>query len=162
MATRNLILRGTLTTTDIQHLGADDEIPATGEITLPLVRWLALSASLTGRTDRVGVRVAPQDDVRQLAGQLDAAGLVAIEFPKFADGRGYSLARIVRDHLAYRGELRAVGQVLRDQIFYLHRCGFDAFEVPDDKSAASTMAGLRDFSVTYQAAADEPLPIYRR
>ena len=89
--------------------------------------------------------------------------LVAINFPKFGDGRGYSKARLLRERHGYKGELRAVGEVLGDQLFYMHRCGFDAFELVDGKDVDGRPALPRTISrVTYQAATDDPRPLYRR
>lgn len=80
----------------------------------------------------------------------------------FTDGRNYSNARLLRDRYGYKGELRAIGDVLRDQLFYLHRCGFDAYALRADKDPYEALESLKDFSVTYQAATDEPLPLFRR
>ncbi len=88
--------------------------------------------------------------------------MIAIEFPIYRDGRGYSQARILRDRYSYEGELRAVGDVLKDQMFYLHRVGFNAFEVRADRSIEDALKSLKDFSVTYQPAVDNPLPLRRR
>jgi uncharacterized protein (DUF934 family) len=87
---------------------------------------------------------------------------VAINFPKFGDGRGYTKARLLRERFAYKGEVRAVGEVLGDQLFYMARCGFDAFALVDGKDTQAALRCLQDFSVTYQAATDEARPLYRR
>ena len=88
--------------------------------------------------------------------------MVAIAFPVFTDGRGYSLARLVRERLGFRGELRAVGDVQRDQIFYLLRCGFDAFALGAGKQLDEALGAFEDFTEAYQAGADQPIPLYRR
>ncbi len=142
------------------RVGQDDELP-TSPVIVPFKRWLAEQDTLAARGD-VAVYLEGDDDARALAPHLESLELVAIDFPKFGDGRGYSHARILRDDLGYQGELRAVGDILRDQIFYLARCGFNAFEVREDKNLEEALEGLQDFSVTYQAAADEKRPIYRR
>jgi uncharacterized protein (DUF934 family) len=85
-----------------------------------------------------------------------------VHFPKVTDGRGHSSARLLRERYGYRGELRAVGEVTRDQLFYLQRCGFDSFALRADQHAADALDGLSDFDDSYQAAADQPLPLFRR
>lgn len=87
---------------------------------------------------------------------------IAINFPKFVDGRGYSYARILRDRFAYKGEIRAIGDVLHDQLFYMKRCGFDTFAVREDKDITVALNGLSDFTESYQAASDQTSPLFRR
>lgn len=87
---------------------------------------------------------------------------VAIDFPAFTDGRGYTSARLLRTRLGYRGELRAVGEVLRDQHFFMKRCGIDSYLLKPGKDIESALAAFNDFSVTYQAAAGDEKPLFRR
>jgi uncharacterized protein (DUF934 family) len=108
------------------------------------------------------VRVDPEDELSDAAKLLPKVALVAINFPKFGDGRGYSKARLLRERFGFKGELRAVGEVLADQLQYMLRCGFDAFELAPGKDVAAALHAMRDFSVTYQAATDDPRPLYRR
>ncbi|AKF07111.1 DUF934 domain-containing protein [Sandaracinus amylolyticus] len=144
------------------HVGEEGEIPDGADVIVPWSRWTKERAQLGARRGRIGVRVPSDRKAEELASDVASFAVIAIEFPKFADGRGYSIARHLRDRYAYRGELRAVGNVLRDQIFYLSRCGFDTFEIDASKSAEDAIAGLDDFSVKYQTAADEKTPIWRR
>jgi uncharacterized protein (DUF934 family) len=144
------------------HLGDDEPLPDSGNVTVSLARWKAEPDRMRAHPGEVGVRLRPADEPDALVEDLDRIALVAVEFPKFTDGRGYSIARRLRERFGYRGELRATGHVLRDQLFYMHRCGFDAFEIAPGKSVRDALEGLADFSVTYQAAADEPRPLYRR
>ena len=134
----------------------DDEapLPATGAVIVPLSRWRSEAAVLRKRAGRVGVRVPNDTDPDALGPDLDGVTLVAVEFPKYTDGRGYSIARVLRERHAYAGELRAVGNVLRDQFLFMHRCGIDAFEVADDRAVAAWQEALEEFSVFYQPAAD--------
>ncbi len=143
-------------------LAADQPVPATGDVLVDLERWVSEGEALRARADRVGVLLQPDDDVLGLEGTLDGLALIAVAFPKFTDGRGYSSARLLRDRLGYTGELRAVGHVLPDQVFYMRRVGFDALELADGKSADTAIAQLGEFSVTYQAAADDSRPLFRR
>ena len=132
---------------------------------LPLAVWQArrdeiLARSAEGRA--VGVWLDAGEDPEAIADDLGHFALIAINFPKFTDGRGYSSARLLRERYGYRGELRAIGDVLRDQLFFMKRCGFDAYALRADKDAAEALAGLADFSETYQAAVDQPQPLFRR
>lgn len=107
---------------------------------------------------RVGILLKNTDDPALLAD----IELIAIEFPRFTDGRGYSIARLLRGRYGYRGELRAVGDIMRDQIFYLTRVGFDAFALRDDQDPQVALTASADFSVAYQASSDQPVPLFRR
>jgi uncharacterized protein (DUF934 family) len=137
-------------------------VPAHGEVIVSFKRWSDERVALKSRRDPVGVRLNGEHDVRELAGDLDSLALVALDFPAFADGRCYSHARILRDQFGFKGQLRATGDVLRDQIFYMHRVGFDAFEVSQTQAIEDVIEGLADFSVVYQAASDVSTPLYRR
>lgn len=108
------------------------------------------------------IRLEPHDDPAAVAARLAAAARVDVHFPRFTDGRGYSIARLLRERFGYRGELRAVGDVRRDQLFYLSRVGFDAFLLPEGEDGEAALAALRDFSEAYQASVDRPQPLFRR
>lgn len=97
------------------------------------------------------LRLEPTDDPASVAERLARVARVEINFPKFGDGRGYSIARLLRERYGYRGELRAVGQVARDNLYYLEQCGFDAFELREGEDAAEALAAFDDFSSSYQA-----------
>ena len=96
------------------------------------------------------VRLEPTDDPAAVADRLAQAAWVEVNFPKFGDGRGYSIARLLRERHGYRGELRAVGQVARDNLHFLERCGFDAFLLRDGEDPHEALRGFEDFSVSYQ------------
>ena len=104
----------------------------------------------------------PADDPALLAGALAHLRVIAVNFPKYGDGRGYSIARLLRERHGYQGELRAVGDVQRDQLYYLSRCGFDAFLLREDAGAGDALAALEDFSEAYQASVERPQPLFRR
>ena len=108
------------------------------------------------------LRLEPADDPAKVADRLGTAVRVEVNFPSFTDGRGYSIARLLRERLGYRGELRAVGDVQRDQLFYLARCGFDAFLLRDGPDAEESLRALQDFSEAYQASVERPEPLFRR
>lgn len=108
------------------------------------------------------LRLEPADDPAKVADRLAGAARVEVNFPRFTDGRGYSIARLLRERHGYTGELRAVGDVQRDQLFYLSRCGFDAFLLREGEDAEGALAALRDFSEAYQASVERPQPLFRR
>ena len=135
-------------------------IPA-GKVIVPLKVWQQQRVALEGRAD-LGVWVGSSERPEELKGDLSHFKVVAVDFPKFADGRGYSIAYNLRARLGYTGELRAIGDVLRDQLFYMQRVGFDAFAVREDKNIHDALKGLTDFSEVYQASWDQKSPLFRR
>lgn len=108
------------------------------------------------------LRLEPGDDPAKVADRLGAVARVEVNFPKFTDGRGYSIARLLRERYGYQGELRAVGDVQRDQLFHLSRCGFDAFLLREGQDAEEALFAFRDFSEAYQASVERPEPLFRR
>ncbi|MFA6921108.1 MAG: DUF934 domain-containing protein [Gallionella sp.] len=132
-----------------------------GKIIVPFDVWQAQRESLLARTD-LGVWFKSCDRPEELQEDIARFSVIAVDFSKFADGRGYTIAYMLRERLGYKGELRAIGDVLRDQLFYLQRVGFDAFAPRADKDINEAVKGLSDFSVTYQASNDEKLPLFRR
>jgi uncharacterized protein (DUF934 family) len=146
---------------DFVHVPDDREVPASARPIVTLARYTEATAELLQRHPALGVRVS-SDTLPSDIPELARLALLAIEFPRFTDGRGYSVARMLRDRHGFTGELRAVGWVLRDNLFYLERCGFDAFELAPGKPLESALAAFGDFSVTYQAATDDKRPLYRR
>jgi uncharacterized protein (DUF934 family) len=129
---------------------------------LTLAQWKARRAAPNAAGERVGIRLEPGDDPAELAPDVDRLQLVAINFPKFTDGRGYSSAALLRSRYGYRGELRAIGDVGRDQLFYLRRCGFDAFALAPHRDPHAAVASLGDFTLRYQGSVDDPLPLFRK
>jgi len=140
------------------------EIPANArQIIVDLSTWQAHKAELMAASDlEIGLKLLGEDEPETFSSDLAHFALICIEFPAFTDGRGYSLARMLRERYDYQGELRATGDVLRDQLFFLSRVGFNAFKIREDRSTEDALASLQDFSVSYQAAQDQPKPIYRR
>ena len=137
---------------------ADDETTgADGPYVLGFDRALR---DLDGLNGHYGVRIKPGDDVRLLAPWLDKLSLIEVSFPGFRDGRGYSTARILREDLDYAGVIRAVGDVLRDQLLLMMRCGFNEFAVKDHDPAEAIASAAKRFSTTYQGAADAAQPAW--
>ncbi len=150
---------------NVLRLGAG-ETPETvtvpsGKALVPLKVWLAQRDVLQKRAD-IGVWFASDERVETLQDELAKFPVIAVDFPKFGDGRGYTIAYRLRKRAGYRGELRAIGDVLRDQLFYMRRAGFDAYAVRADKDIHEALQSLLDFSITYQASADEAQPLFRR
>ena len=129
---------------------------------LPLAVWLARKDEILAGKQPVGIWLESNEGPETIANDLAHFTVIGVNFPKFADGRGYSTARLLRERFAYPGEIRALGDVLRDQLFLLRRCGFDAFAVRQDKDIEAALAGLNAFSESYQTAVDQPQPLFRR
>lgn len=146
---------------------ASTVIPTSGKIILPLTVWLARQAELAARfaQGEIGVWLdsfEPLEDLTDSVADINSLPLIAINFPRFVDGRGFSMAALLRTRYGYKNELRSIGDVLRDQLYFMKRCGFDAYEIRAGKSAQDALASLRDFSEPYQGAVDNPLPVWRR
>ena len=133
-----------------------------GAIVVPLALWKERRGELLRRLEPIGVWLEPDHDPEEIAADLPVLAHVAVRFPKFTDGRGYSIASLLRRRHAYRGELRAFGDIGRDQLFYLSRVGFDSFSLPAHRDPHAALEGLRDFTVRYQSSVDEPLPLFRK
>jgi uncharacterized protein (DUF934 family) len=132
-----------------------------GKVIVPLTVWLAQKDALSQRAE-LGVWIAADERFEALKGEADRFAVIAVDFPTFSDGRGYSIAFNIRKRLAYTGELRAIGDVLRDQLFSMSRVGFNAYATRQDRSIHEALKGLTVFSETYQASVDQPLPLFRR
>jgi uncharacterized protein (DUF934 family) len=142
---------------------AAEALELTGDaLIVPLAVWLSRRDEILARNKPVGVWLDAGERPEAIAGDLERFALVAVNFPKFTDGRGYSIARLLRERYAYRGEIRAIGDVLQDQLYFMKRCGIDVYALREDKDIEKALAGLRAFSESYQAAVDQPQPLFRR
>ena len=103
-----------------------------------------------------------EEEIESIVDSLDAFQVIALNFPAFTDGRHSSSAYLLRTRYGFKGELRAIGDVLRDQLWALKRCGFDAFALREDKDAEDALKAFEEFSEVYQASADQPQPLFRR
>jgi len=115
-----------------------------------------------GRGRRLGVWLANTDDPAAIAGDLQHFEVIAVDFPHFTDGRGCSIARLLRERYGWTGKLRAVGDTIRDVLFYWTRCGFDAFELKAGEDAQAALSAFGDFSEAYQTSVERPQPLFRR
>ncbi|HSO41831.1 MAG TPA: DUF934 domain-containing protein [Rhodospirillales bacterium] len=153
-----LIKGGALVDDDWVGVGDDEPLPADRPAVVSLKRWQAEREGLKGRNAPIGVRLESNEQAKEIAPDLDRLALVAVAFPTFRDGRGFSTARLLRERYGFRGELRAVGNVFRDQFLFMHRCGFDAYELADPREAEAFAAALASYSVVYQRTGDGQIP----
>jgi len=133
----------------------DDDIPAQGPVIVSVKRWQAHRDELIDRGQALGVRLRSDEHPEVIVDDLDQLGVIALEFPTFRDGRAYSYARLLRDRYGYQGEVRAVGDVLLEQLHYMERVGFNAFEFDSDDPARDFEIAAADFSVWYQPSGDK-------
>lgn len=142
---------------------ADDEVlPNTGNLIVTLQRWNDEKERLQTHSGAIGVELDGGDDAYEIDADILALPLIALAFPKFGDGRNYSNARILREYRGYKGDIRARGEILRDQLFYLWRVGINEHELADGVSVESALTAFQDFSVLYQPSSDQPNPIFRQ
>jgi uncharacterized protein (DUF934 family) len=158
-------LTGESTVTEEQI--ADTVIPASGKIIVPLSVFVERNNELASRIahGEVGVWLATHELLEYLIQQqadLNALPIIAVFVERFADGRIFSLGTLLRTRYGFKNELRAFGDVLRDQLFFLKRSGYTSFVIRQDRSAQEAITSLNDFSKPYQGAVDEPQPVFRR
>lgn len=157
-----LVKRNQIVRDDFVMLGDDDAIPASGPVLIPAARFLAESDAILARTGKVGVIWPNGRDIDELAAYLSRLAVVALVFPTFRDGRAYSQSRILRERYNYKGEVRATGQVLRDQFVFMLRAGFDAFLVKKESDAQAFANVAKRYSVFYQPTGDGRATAFRR
>lgn len=168
----NTLIKDGQICTDTWHLLAADTLGDTqadklaqhegDDIIVPLNCWLEIREQLLTRQGRTGVWLQSNETPAVLASDLPKLPLIALNFPVFSDGRAYSSARELRQNMSFEGELRAIGDVLRDQLFYMARCGFNAFALREDQDAEAALGAFDDFKDAYQASIDRPVPLFRR
>jgi uncharacterized protein (DUF934 family) len=138
----------------------DDEGAPRGDVIVSLARFQAEGAWLAAQSRSLGVRLASSEGPEALAERLGGLAVVALEFPKYRDGRAYSSARVLRERLGFTGEVRAVGDVLVEQAFFMIRCGFDAFEPADGSTPRDWTRAAGRYRHVYQRASDGRLPAF--
>ncbi len=149
-----LVKNGALVDDPFVDASGADTVPDTGPVILSLEQWRAGRDTLALRSDPLGLKLASDESPELVAEDLPSFAVVALEFPKFRDGRAYTYARWLRQRFAFRGEVRAVGEVLLEQLHFMLRVGFDAFEIREADPLAAYRAAERDFSVWYQPSGD--------
>jgi uncharacterized protein (DUF934 family) len=150
----SLVIDRTIVTDPYQRIADDETIPERGAVLVSLAAWQANEPNLRERSDPVGVLLRSDEHPEGIAEHLAELQLVALDFPTFRDGRAYSYARLLRERFGFTGELRAVGDVALEQLHYMERVGFDAFEIDSDDPLAAFATADRDFSVWYQPSGD--------
>ena len=149
-----LLKAGRLVADRWRHIEDADPVPESEPVTVSHKRWSSEREALRGRNGQLGLRLPNDVAPMSLAQDIERFDLIALSFPRFTDGRAYSQARLLRGRFGYRGELRASGDVLRDQLLFMKRCGFDAFELGERAMVEDWPAALRDFDLFYQPAED--------
>jgi uncharacterized protein (DUF934 family) len=157
-----LVKQGRITTDPFVHAVDGAELPDDGAILVPAARFLENPEAVLKRAGKVGVIWPNNRDLDDLVPYLDRLAAVALVFPSFRDGRAYSQARLLRERHGYGGEMRATGQVLRDQFVFMSRAGFDAFEVKKDADADAFAATVQRYSVFYQPTGDGRVAAFNR
>ena len=145
-----------------QHLADDAPLPTSGDITVSLARWDTERETLRAYYGEVGVRIPNTVSLEELTLNIADISLICLDFPAFGDGRAFTQARLLRERLGYKGELRAVGDVARDQIWYMQRCGFDSYEPRPDRDIGEALKALTEITQTYQGAADHRTTVFAR
>ncbi|MCQ8896917.1 DUF934 domain-containing protein [Limnobacter humi] len=149
---------------DFTVVELDQTIPSTGKVLVNIAVWQAQKDALKARAQagELGVWLSPDDNPELLAHDVSLLPVVAFHFPVFKFGQGYSGAVLLRSRYGFQGDIRAYGDIWRDQLFYLARCGFTQFDIKDGKSLEDALLGFKDFTVPYQTSADGALPIFTR
>ena len=137
-------------------------VPSDGDIIVPLAQWQAQRDALLARNGRTGVWVDAGEDPDALVGDLAKLQLIALNFPKFGDGRNLTTARLLRERHGYKGELRAIGDVYRDLLLGMHRCGIDSYLLHESQDADDALRAFDELPEVYQASVEQPLPLFRR
>jgi uncharacterized protein (DUF934 family) len=158
-----LIRDGKIAANDWHTVADGDALPASGKAIISLKRYRAEKELLPPSGLVLGVRIPNTDEVTEaLARELTGLPLIAVEIPKFADGRAYSQARVLRERHGYQGEIRAQGDVLHDQLFHMSRCGINAFELRADQDPQDCLKAFADYDLAYQHAADRMGTVWER
>jgi len=129
---------------------------------VPLGFWQNYEPEMQDYAGQFALWLDSHENVNRIGSRLHEFPMIALNFPVFSDGRSYTNARELRENLDYQGEIRAVGDVLRDQLFYMARCGFDSFQLRHDQDPDACLSAFKDFQTGYQSSVSEPLPLFRR
>jgi uncharacterized protein (DUF934 family) len=138
------------------------ELPQRCDVIVPLGLWLERREDLVAYPRNLGLWLDAHEDPESIGGDTGRLALIAVNFPKFGDGRGYSIARLLRGRYGYKGELRAIGDVLHDHLYFMEQCGFDAFALREDQDAQEALSFFATFSDGYQTSVLRPAPLFRR
>jgi uncharacterized protein (DUF934 family) len=139
-----------------------DDNPSADAVIVPLARFQQERDQWMASKQKLGVRLAPADSVETISKDLARFLLVALEFPRIGEGRGYTQAQLLRGRYGFKGEIRAVGNILRDQVFHMARCGIDTFEFPQGTDMNVALTAFNDFTVAYQPSSDQSVKLRQR
>jgi uncharacterized protein (DUF934 family) len=142
--------------------GALPAVPAEGDVIVPLKLWLERRDALAVRLGKTGVWLDSKEGAESVAADIKRLPLIAVNFPAFTDGRGYTTARLLRERYGYTGELRAIGDVGRDHLLNMQRCGIDSFDLREGEDVEGALTAFDELPVAYQASVVEPQPMFRR
>ena len=156
-----LLKNGKVVEDNWRNLADEDSVSVEESIIISLKRWQESQDYFSGRNGQLGIRLESSQKPEEISADIDRFDLIALNFPALPDGRAFSYARILRERYGFKGELRATGKVIQDQLFFMHRCGFDSFELSDGEDIEKSIAALSSFSVAYQPAADDIAPAYK-
>ncbi|MBT5388171.1 MAG: DUF934 domain-containing protein [Porticoccaceae bacterium] len=157
-----LLKQGQVTVNNWQTLDTGTTELPSGNLLVPVELWQQLSLGAEQHSGEIGLWLDGSEEIEQLADLLIKAPVIGIRFSKFADGRGFSMARLLRERYGYQGELRATGDFIRDQLYFLQRCGFTSYEFDDSVDVAEASKSLNDFTDAYQVAVDQQVPLFKR
>lgn len=157
-----LIKEGQIAQDSWRTLSDDESVIGNGPIIISFERWRDGRDALKRHNGPLGIRMKSDQPPELIVDDLDRFDLIALEFPTLADGRAFSYARLLRERHGFKGEIRAVGDVFKDQLYFMQRCGFSSFELPAGRDPVDAMKALKSFSVVYSPAADGASPAYRR
>jgi uncharacterized protein (DUF934 family) len=140
----------------------DESVIGNGPIIISFERWRDARDALKRHNGPLGIRMKSNQPPALIANDLERFDLIALEFPTLQDGRAFSYARLLRERHGFKGEIRAVGDVYKDQLYFMQRCGFSSFELPAGRDPEDAKKALKSFSVAYAPAADATVPAYKR
>jgi uncharacterized protein (DUF934 family) len=143
-------------------LADDESVIGNGPIVISFERWRDAREALKRHNGPLGIRMKSDQPPALIAEDIERFDLIALEFPTLQDGRAFSYARLLRERLGFKGDIRAVGDVYKDQLYFMQRCGFSSFELPAGRDPQDAMDALESFSVVYAPAADGATPAYLR
>ena len=142
--------------------GKPPAVPAEGDVIVPLAVWAGGQPAIASRKGRTGVWLDGSEGPEAIAADLERLPIVALNFNTFGDGRGFSSARILRERYGYKGEIRAIGQVIRDWLLFMERCGIDSFLLREDEDVDNALGAFEELPEAYQGSVSEPRPLFRR
>jgi len=156
-----LLKQGAVVADPFTDVSQDDSISATGALIVSLAQWHEQREALAAREDKLGIILRSDEKPELIAADIAHFDVIALDFPAFGDGRAYSSARLLRDRYQYAGELRAVGDVLLEQLHFMNRVGFDAYEIASEHALKDWIVAAADISIWYQPTGDGRTPVVK-